>query len=463
MQPRSPWFYLTLALVAPRILACSDAPPETEPAPSAPGEGGKSAAGAPSAGMATGTGGSFDSGGSPARGGATAPGTGGAGTGGNAGGTPAAGGRANTGGTVAAAGSATGGSVGAVGGAGVADFVCPAGPYAEHPVPGGGTPTRIQGVPPSDDFIASDSELIILEGPVWFDGNLYVSQINNGVAFGPGFPGGFGGRSGGSGGQGGGGTEGGGGAGGSAGKAPPPSRILKITPQGEVTLAVADAGTNGLAVSPEGQLLGCSHKTGSIARFGLTGEAPVELVTEYMGARFNSPNDLTFGVDGTLYFTDPDYQAPSPRPQAATRAYRVPPGSTTAVPLIEDRPQPNGVTLSPDRKTLYVSASDGVYAYPVSPDGNIGAGTPFGQGIVRSSDGMAVDCAGNLYTTSGQTVLVLTPAGAELARISVPEAQQVTNVAFGGAAHTKLYITAQGTSSRSGLFELEAAIPGMPY
>lgn len=350
-----------------------------------------------------------------------------------------------------------------MGGAGIADFVCPPGPYAEQPVPGGGAPTRIQGVPPSDEFIASDSELIILEGPVWVDGNLYVSEINNGVAFGPGFPGGFGGRSAGFGGQGGGGADGGGGAGGIAGKEPPPSRILKITPEGGVSVALADAGTNGLAVSPDGFLLGCNHKSGAITRFSLTGEAPVELVTEYMGARFNSPNDLTLGADGTLYFTDPDYQAPSPRPQATTRAYRVPPGATAAVALIEDRPQPNGITLSPDRTTLYVSASDGVYAYPVSSDGNIGAGTPFGQGIVRSSDGMAVDCAGNLYTTSGQTVLVLTPAGAELARISVPEAQQVTNVAFGGPAHTTLYITAQGTSSRSGLFVLETAIPGMPY
>ncbi len=67
------------------------------------------------------------------------------------------------------------------------------------------------------------------------------------------------------------------------------------------------------------------------------------------------------------------------------------------------------LTSSPDGKTLYVSASDGVYAHPVLADGDIGEGAPFGQGTVRSSDGMGIDCAGNLYTTAGQTVTVLTP------------------------------------------------------
>ena len=346
------------------------------------------------------------------------------------------------------------------GAGGLAGFVCPPGPYAESPVPGGASPARVAGVPPSDDFVTDDTDLIIVEGPVWFDGNLYVSEINNGPPFGPGFPGG--GRSGGGGEPGSAGAAGTAGSGGDSGQ-PPPARILRITEAGDVSIALEDVGTNGLAVSPDGQLVGCSHKTGSISRFNLMGGAPVDIVSQYESVRFDSPNDLTFGVDGTLYFTDPDYQAPSPAPQSASRAYRVPPGSGTAVALLDDRPRPNGITLSPDGKTLYVSASDGVYAYPVMADGNIGEGAPFGQGTVRSSDGMGVDCAGNLYTTSGQTVTVLTPAGTELTRISVPDAQQVTNVAFGGPSHTTLYITAQGSGQRSGLFKLESAIPGMPY
>jgi gluconolactonase len=189
----------------------------------------------------------------------------------------------------------------------------------------------------------------------------------------------------------------------------------------------------------------------------------VDLVASYMGSRFNSPNDLTLGADGTLYFTDPDYQAPDPEPQSASRAYRVAPGTSEAIPIADELNQPNGITLSPARTTLYVSGSNGVYAYPVLGGGTLGEGARFAQGVIQSSDGMAVDCAGNLYTTGGQSVVVTSPEGVEVARLSVPGAQSVTNVAFGGADQTTLYVTALGSGTRSGLFTASSAIPGMPY
>jgi gluconolactonase len=228
-------------------------------------------------------------------------------------------------------------------------------------------------------------------------------------------------------------------------------------------VVLPDAGTNGLAIDPSGNLVGCSHRTGSVARLSLAGAAPIDLVSTYMGARFNSPNDLTFGADGTLYFTDPDYQAPSPAPQSATGAYRVAPGTTTAIPITEGRTQPNGITLSPDRKTLYISASDGVSSYPVMPDGSVGTASPFARDAVKSSDGMAVDCAGNLYATSGQNVIIVSSSGSEVGRIAISGVQSVTNVAFGGADHKTLYVTALGTGTRAGLFKIATAVPGMPY
>jgi gluconolactonase len=76
---------------------------------------------------------------------------------------------------------------------------------------------------------------------------------------------------------------------------------------------------------------------------------------------------------------------------------------------------------------------------------------------------MAVDCAGNLYAASGQTLFVVSPVGSELFRIAVPEVQSLSNVAFGGADHKTVYLTALGTGTRSGLFQLPAQIPGMPY
>jgi len=159
---------------------------------------------------------------------------------------------------------------------------------------------------------------------------------------------------------------------------PPPSRVLRVSSAGVVSVALEDTGTNGLAIAPDGSLIGCNHKTGAVTRFDLAGGAPVDLVTNYEDLRFNSPNDLTFGPDGSLYFTDPDYQAPSPIPQSSTRVYRVAAGSITAVPIAEGR-EPNGISFSPDFKTLYISGTDGVTAYPVMPDGNVGTGVRFAQ------------------------------------------------------------------------------------
>jgi gluconolactonase len=180
-----------------------------------------------------------------------------------------------------------------------------------------------------------------------------------------------------------------------------------------------------------------------------------------MNARFDSPNDLAVGRDGTLYFSDPDYQAPSPLPQPKTGAYRVAPGGSTATTIADGRQQPNGVTLSPDGSKLYLSGSDGVYVYPVMADGSLGGGTRFGN--VSSSDGMAIDCAGNLYTTANQEVTILDSMGKELGKIAVGSVQSVTNLAFGGADHKTLYITALGASGQAGLFRLQAAVPGLPY
>lgn len=340
---------------------------------------------------------------------------------------------------------------------GLGPFVCPSGPYAEAPIAAEVTAELVAGAPPDDDF-ASDTDQIILEGPVWHAGVLYLSEINSGTA-------GFGGPAlpspalpnpdve----------TDSDPAAPNGGARQPPPSRLLSVTEDGTVAIALPNSGSNGLAVDNQDSLVACDHETGAIVRLGVAGQTPAALVTSYDSARFNSPNDLTFGADGTLYFSDPDYQAPSPAPQTAIRAYRLPPGAQAAIPIVETRRQPNGITLLPDRTTLYVSAEDGVEAYPVLSDGSLGAGETFAPGVVRSSDGMAVDCAGNLYTTAGQTVTVVDATGALVGRISVPGVQSVTNVAFGSADHQTLYITTLGSGQRVGLFKLRTAIAGMPY
>jgi len=233
-----------------------------------------------------------------------------------------------------------------------------------------------------------------------------------------------------------------------------------------VSVAMADAGSNGLAVDGAGVLFGAVHADGSISRFDLDAGTRTPVATSYMGNRFNSPNDLAIRSDGNIYFSDPNYQAPSSQPQSQTRVYRVAPG-TNAVSVVDATlTQPNGVTLSLDENTLYVSSNSGIMKYPVMSDGSTGTGTQLSSANV---DGMTMDCAGNLYgalINSGGTVVVFAPDGTQIDQgmLKVTGTTQITNVAFGGPDHKTLYITAQGNGSQGqGLFKVDLAFPGMPY
>ncbi len=156
----------------------------------------------------------------------------------------------------------------------------------------------------------------------------------------------------------------------------------------------------------------------------------------------------------------------------------VPPGSSTATELLSTISNPNGITLSLDEKTLYVGSGSGVNGYAVNTDGTI-ITTPTaidGANLNNNNtDGMAIDCAGDLYVVRvnthdidvvsfGSTHPSPTATGSHLALISgLPGSGQVTNAAFGGTDHKTLYVTVQGNTPAKGVFKLAMPIPGMPY
>jgi gluconolactonase len=186
------------------------------------------------------------------------------------------------------------------------------------------------------------------------------------------------------------------------------------------------------------------------------------IVTKYMNARFDSPNDLVIHSNGTIYFSDPNFQAPNSLPQSATRVYRIPPGGE-AEPIpsagaMDTFGNPNGVTLSLAEDYLYVAASVG-RRYPVLADGTLSPGENWPA--TNGGDGLTIDCAGNLYVAKEQSVAVFTPTGTSIGSINVSDVQSVTNVAFGGTDHKTLYIT--GLGNNKGLFQITLSIPGRPY
>jgi gluconolactonase len=247
---------------------------------------------------------------------------------------------------------------------------------------------------------------------------------------------------------------------------PPPARMLKVTTDGTVSVAIADSGSNGLAVDIHNTIYGAVHEDGSISTFNLATMARTPVATGYMGARFDSPNDLAVRSDGNVYFSDPDDQAPATKPQLQTRLYRVAAG-TNAVSVIDATlAEPNGVTLSLDESMLFVTTNNGIWKYPVMSDGSVGTGSLLNATLnTFSGDGMAIDCAGDLYIAAQNStnVMVVSPAGTLIGMISLPTSafQAVTNVAFGGADHKTLYIT--GLGNNKGLYQVPMSLPGMPY
>lgn len=290
-------------------------------------------------------------------------------------------------------------------------------------------PATCQGKAPAGELTASRIAAAtvngdgqgLYEGPVWIRDALYFSHFT----FGPGFP----------------------------------SRILKLDASGKVSTAIADSGSNGLAVDAQGNLVAGTHKYKSVSRFTLDGQRS-DVVAKYQGQVFNSPNDVAIAADGTLYFSDPDFQrAAAPGGQDQTRVYRVAPDG--AVTVVEDGlVNPNGVSLSPAGDILYINGMAGkqgvLRAYPIVN------GTPQqGRDLVKGlgiPDGMAVDCLGNIYVTehADKRLRVFTPSGKQIATIHVDA--NVTNAAFGGADGKTLFITGAGA-----VWQLPLAISGAPY
>jgi gluconolactonase len=265
----------------------------------------------------------------------------------------------------------------------------------------------------------SRAEPGLYEGPVWIKDALYFSDFS----LGPGFP----------------------------------SRIRKLAADGTVTTVVEDSGSNGLAVDAHGDLVAATHKYKALSRYAIADGKRTTIAGTYDGQVFDSPNDIAIAKDGTMYFTDPDFQkAAAPGGQPVTGVYRV--GTDGKVTLVDgSRPNPNGVSLSPAQDVLYVNAGDGfLRAYPIV-DGVPGPGRDIVQGL-DVPDGMAVDCHGNIYVTEhpAMRVRVFSPQGAQLATIRTDA--NVTNAAFGGADGKTLFLTGAGA-----IWQVRLDVTGSPY
>jgi gluconolactonase len=187
-------------------------------------------------------------------------------------------------------------------------------------------------------------------------------------------------------------------------------------------------GSNGLALSPDGLLTICERGNRRVARVNPHGDVSV-VADRYEGRRLNSPSDLVYASDGTLYFTDPPSGLPDARELPFSGVFAVRDG---AIRLVSDELEaPDGIALSPDERHLYVSDGARIVRFT---DGE--------SRVVYSGpdpvEGLETDAVGNLYACVPQGVQILTPVGGPIDLIELPEPAH--NLAWGG--DDSLYVTA---------------------
>lgn len=213
---------------------------------------------------------------------------------------------------------------------------------------------------------------------------------------------------------------------------------------------------NGHSVDAQGRLIACEHGGRAVTRREHDGSRRI-LADRFEGKRLNSPNDVVVRRDGSVWFTDPTYGIDSdyegdaaPSEIGASHVYRIAPDGTLSA-VITDMVQPNGIGFSPDESLLYVvdtgfthdpSCSPKIRVYPVLGD-SVGKGRTFRECDVGLYDGFRVDTAGNVWTSAGDGVHVLSPDGTLLGKILIDEA--VANLCFGGAKLNRLFICATGS------------------
>jgi len=236
----------------------------------------------------------------------------------------------------------------------------------------------------------------------------------------------------------------------------PKSTLHKLILPNEVTIYKEDAGTNGLLSVGE-FIYTMNHATRSLSKIHIASGENETVVDNYQQLKFNSPNDLVYSTNGTIYFTDPDWQL-SGRTQETpyTGVYAITSDGTLML-LDKSLNKPNGIVLSPDEKTLYVgSLNHEIVKYQIGKHGKVGEKEPFI--LVNSPDGMAVDCMGNIYIASHTegVIYIYSSEGKVLDKISV--GPKATNISFGGRDMKTLLIT-----TTHGLYTIDVNIPGLVY
>ncbi|MGH9618334.1 MAG: SMP-30/gluconolactonase/LRE family protein [Bryobacteraceae bacterium] len=253
--------------------------------------------------------------------------------------------------------------------------------------------------------------------------------------------------------------------------------IGKMQPGHGVDIFMHPIKSNGMTIDPQGRLTVAGGSRRDVYRLETMnphGQITI-LADKYHGVPLNSPNDLVYSSEGSLYFTDPPYGMPA---HAGKRlpfsgVYRLPkadqikpgnpPDNDALQLLIKNLPRPNGIAFSPDEHYLYVDNSTPKRVwmrYPVKPDGTLGKGVVFYDATSthkpgsQNPDGMKVDRNGDIFSAGADGLWIFAPDGTHLGTIHLKGT--VSNCAWGGVDLKTLYITASPS-----IYSIHVKVPGI--
>ncbi len=199
---------------------------------------------------------------------------------------------------------------------------------------------------------------------------------------------------------------------------------------------------NGMEFDPSNNLIACADEHNQLWSIA-PDKAVTVLVTNFEGKYLNGPNDVWIAPNGGIYITDPFYKRAWWDHQTmalpSEEVFYLAPNRKTLMRVTEDLREPNGITGTPDGKTLFVSdlRAGQTWSYDILSDGSLTNKTLFCR---KGSDGMTIDQVGDLYLT-GFGVTIFDRRGNRIGHIMVPE-QWTGNLCFGGKDRRTLYIAA---------------------
>jgi gluconolactonase len=213
-------------------------------------------------------------------------------------------------------------------------------------------------------------------------------------------------------------------------------------------------GHNGLALTKRKTFLVACIDHGAILELDMTGKQLRRWDADNFGRQFDGGiNDVVVTANGGAYATvwGPNTDLPT---AIAGKVLYLAPGSEKWVQVADGLNYANGIGVSRDQKTLYVSETVGnhINTYTINKDGSLSNRMNFAllNVLIKNKvdswwigpDSMKIDSKGNIYTAQwfGGKILKISPEGKLLHVFEVAAGDGTTNLAFGDG-EKDLYVT----------------------